>query len=84
MAVDTTPELIQFEHFIRENVAKGKLISPEEALDLWRSENPNPLDASNLVLAIREALADMAAGDLGVPIDEFDRAFRQRHGLPLT
>jgi hypothetical protein len=35
------------------------------------------------VAAVRESLADMAAGDNGVPLDEFDREFRAKHGLPL-
>jgi hypothetical protein len=44
-----------------------------------RDEVPADLDA---VEAIREALADMDAGDHGTPLEEFDREFRRRHGLP--
>jgi hypothetical protein len=34
------------------------------------------------VAAIKEALDDLANGDRGIPFEEFDRAFRQRHDLP--
>lgn len=44
--------------------------------------NPNPDDFADAVHALRDALADMEAGDCGVPLDEFDREFRRRHGLP--
>jgi hypothetical protein len=54
---------------------------PEEALDLWRAEHPLMDEDDNAVAAVKEALTDMAAGDLGRPWEEFDREFRQRHGL---
>ena len=34
------------------------------------------------VEAVREALADMANGDTGKPLDQFVREFRQRYNLP--
>ncbi len=33
--------------------------------------------------AIQEALQDMANGDKGIPFEEFDRDFRERHRLPI-
>ncbi len=32
--------------------------------------------------ALSEALTDMEAGDHGIPLEEFDRKFRQRHSIP--
>ncbi len=34
------------------------------------------------ILAIEEALDDLAKGDCGVSFEDFDRDFRKRHGLP--
>jgi hypothetical protein len=82
MAVDPAAELARFQEFVAHQVAKGLAITPEEALDLWRLDNPNPDDFGETVEALREALADIAARDRGVPLEEFDREFRRRHGLP--
>jgi hypothetical protein len=74
-------ELSNFHHFVGEQLARGDdSLSPEDVLDLWRGQHPDPAmeDATE---AIREALDDFAAGDRGRPIAEFDREFRQRHGL---
>lgn len=32
--------------------------------------------------AIQEAIDDLANGDRGMPFEEFDRQFRERHNLP--
>lgn len=34
------------------------------------------------LMAIREALEDMANGDQGKSLEEFDRDFRKQHGIP--
>jgi hypothetical protein len=80
MSIDPTAELARFHEFIASHMAKGNRFSPEEALDLWRAENPSPDDAAETVQALRDALADMDVGDHGVPLEEFDRAFRRTHG----
>ena len=53
--------------------ASAALISPEQALALWREEQET-------IAAVREGLADVNAGRTK-PLDQFDREFRQRHGL---
>lgn len=73
-------ELNRFNHFLTEQINLGATLSPEEALDAWRAENPPEDD--DTVEVLREALAAMKAGDRGMPLEEFDRDFRQRHGLP--
>lgn len=74
-------ELTSFHRFISEQLSVGHgNVSPEEALDLWRSKHP-AADADEDVLAVQEALADMENGDDGLPHEEFDRDFRLRHGL---
>jgi hypothetical protein len=74
-------ELAQFQQFIANQVATGSTISPEEALDLWRQENPLQSTFEEDVLALRAALADLDAGERGIPLAEFEKEFRRRYGL---
>ena len=83
MATGTQGELSGFHDFLSGKLTSGTAqLSPEEALDLWRAEHPEANDFPNDVAALREALADMEAGDDGLPLEEFDRKFRQRHAIP--
>jgi hypothetical protein len=75
-------ELKDFHDFLASKLAAGDVaLSPEEALDQWRGEHPSIAAFDQDVAALQEALADMEAGDRGLPIDDFDQRFRQRHGL---
>ena len=67
--------LESFHHFVGKQLQSGLagMLSPEQALALWREEQAS-------LTAIREGLADVDAGRI-TPLDEFDRDFRQRHGL---
>jgi hypothetical protein len=83
MASDTTSELAAFVQFLTARLGSGaNELSPEEALDLWRSAHPEPNQYAEDAAAIRAALKDMEAGDLGLPLSDFDGEFRQRHNLP--
>lgn len=76
------PELIEFHQFVGQRLAAGTVdLSPEEALDEWRSTHPSAEALRDDVTAVREALADMAAGDRGKPLADFYRDFDARHGL---
>jgi hypothetical protein len=76
-------ELTAFHAFIGEQIKQRNFgLSPEEVLDLWRSDYPLPEDFEETVEALREALDDLKAGDLGRPFEEFDAEFRARHNLP--
>jgi hypothetical protein len=57
-------------------------LTPEECLQLWRAENPTPTELHKSVAAVKEALADMEAGDTGKPFDEFVEEFRTKHNIP--
>jgi hypothetical protein len=57
-------------------------MTPEEALDEWRRQNPSVEAEEEDAAAIQEALDDLANGDRGMPFEEFDRQFRERHSLP--
>jgi hypothetical protein len=83
MSSDLNLDLHRFHLFVGQKLATGEAsISPEDALDQWRAENRSPEEIADEIAAVREALEDMAQGDVGVPLVDFDRAFRQRHGLP--
>jgi hypothetical protein len=83
MPIDTTKELLDFHRFLTDKLhGNGTELSPEEALDEWRRQNPQRAAVDEDVAAIQEALDDMAKGDRGIPFDQFDRDFRKRHNLP--
>lgn len=68
-------ELASFQQFLTGQTGD---ISPEEALDMWRTAHPLEDDFDEAVAALREAFADMEADDTGIPIADFDREFRSR------
>lgn len=81
MAIDPNQELARFHDFLGDCLSQGDALTPEDALALWRIENPAFWEIEETVLAVQESLADMEAGDTGMPLDEFVEQFRQRHGL---
>jgi len=82
MATQVDPELSRFRDFIVEKLTSGdELLTPEEALDLWRLENPVSEEFAETVAALRQSLADVQGGDRGITLEEFDRMFREKHGL---
>jgi hypothetical protein len=84
MSAQITEELRDFHRFLDEKLSNGQTqISPEEALDEWRSLHPEGQVWEEDIAAIREALADLDSGERGIPFDEFDREFRQRYQLPI-
>ena len=82
MATGTQGELPSFHDFLSQKLTSDAAqLSPEEALDLWREEHPTADNYSDNVAAVKEALVDMEAGDHGLPLEQFDRKFRQRHSI---
>ena len=82
MSRDAENELANFHLFVAERLERGEQeLSPEQALDMWRAEHPDPEECGDTVQALREAIADMEAGDTGVPLDQFDHEFRERHNI---
>lgn len=83
MSVQVADELRSFHEFVAEKLSVGPSgLSPEEALDLWRTTNPDPDELQESVAAIREALNDIEAGDKGRPADEVVNDLRSRLQLP--
>lgn len=82
MSVDVNQELRSFHEFVAEQLRLGvPYSSPEEVVYAWRLRNRSPEEMAEDVQAVREALADMEAGDTGRPFEEFDREFRKRHNI---
>lgn len=83
MTTRPAADLADFHRFLSEKVRNGQTsLSPEQALDEWRTHQPDPLAIEEDLAAIQEALDDARQGDVGVLMDEFDRDFRARHNLP--
>ena len=85
MSIDANQEFQSFHNFIGQQLGSGMAaLSPEEALEAWRLQNRSQDEMEEDVQAVREALADMAGGDLGMPVDEYLAAFRKRHRIDET
>ena len=48
---------------------------------MWRSDHPITEFEDDATEALKEVLASMSAGDVGIPIEEFEREFRRRNGI---
>jgi hypothetical protein len=82
MSTDAHHELLSFHQFVGEQLNAGQpCLSPEEALEAWRLQNRSPEEYAEDVQAVREALADMEAGDTGTPAEIYLAEFRKRHNL---
>ena len=80
MASQHDSELAQFHDFVGQQLTGSPQLTPEEALDLWRASHPQGDDYEETILALRESLADLEAGNRGQPADEFFRELRKRRG----
>ena len=78
MATDQPGDLARFDRFIGEQLDKQADLTPDETLVLWHETHVDD-EEDDLIDAARAALEAMRAGDVGVPLEEFDREFRRRH-----
>ena len=78
MSTDSFNDLAAFVTFAQSQLrGDGADLSPEDCLALYRSQSASAED----IAAVREALDAMHRGDVGVPLEEFDREFRKRNGI---
>lgn len=83
MATDRLNDLRAFRDFADRKLARGEDdLTLDEALDLWETENRDD-DRAATAQAVREALDDMRAGDVGVPASEAIAAGTISHNGPL-
>lgn len=78
MTTSRTSQLAEFHRFVGKilDTESAEMISPEDVLSRWRQHQET-------LAAIREGLADIEAGRM-TPLEDFDREFRQRHGIEGT
>ena len=82
MATDRANDLRAFLDFAVANLAgDGVDLTLDEALTRWELEHETEAEKSQTIQAVREGLDDLRAGR-SRPFDEFDREFRERHGIP--
>jgi hypothetical protein len=82
--VSTTHQDIQsFAQFAEQQLSKGgSELSIDELFDMWRAANPSAEELVKSVVAVKAALADMEAGDTGIPADEHLARLRSKFNIP--
>ena len=79
MSAVVANELERFHQFVEDKLGSSSAdLTPEEVLSEWRATHPSPDDLSESVVAIKQALADMRAGDRGRPAEQVIAELRQR------
>jgi hypothetical protein len=82
MIQQNAEELREFHQFVGHKLDQGAAkLSPEEVLDEWRDLHPDERENDNspeVVRAVRQALADMDAGDRGTAAAEVLAELRNR------
>lgn len=58
-------------------------LTMDELCHLWQAEKPTPEEYADCVAALKEAIADMEAGDRGEPVEEALREIHDRLGLVI-
>jgi hypothetical protein len=69
----------EFHQFLGECLQQGQSFAcAEAAVEAWRDLHPVEDDAT---ADLQAALQQLASGDPGLTLEEFDRQFRSRHGV---
>lgn len=85
MTTDRANDLAAFRNFIDERLAQGgSSLTPAQCLELWEIENTPDEERAATVQAVREALEEMRAGDIGVPAEAFLAELRHKYNLSPT
>ena len=79
MTAAVANELERFHLFVEAKLGSSSAdLSPEDVLSEWRTTHPLSDDLSESVVAVKQALADMRAGDRGRPAEQVIAELRQR------
>jgi len=83
MATERANDLRAFRDFADAKLSNGGAeMTLDEAIALWDIENAPEDERAATVEAVKEALADMRAGDTGVPARDFLAEMRCKYQLP--
>ncbi len=81
MTTDRINDVRAFRSFLDEKLSnEGANLTLDEALGLWEYENASDEQRAETRGAIQQGFADVEAGRVR-PLEDFDREFRQKHGL---
>jgi hypothetical protein len=72
---------VKSKDFIDDQLAGATVPTVDQVIARWDSENGTAEDTCATVQALREALADMDAGDTGIPVHEALLELRRKHHL---
>jgi hypothetical protein len=82
VAIERANDARAFGDFLNANLGGDEEnLTLNEYLDLWDFENTTNEAKEETLRAIQQGLADADAGR-SKPLDEFDREFRRKNGLP--
>lgn len=82
MATDSTSDSHAFYDYLGSRLQDGRAEeSPEALVQEWRMQQ-GEFEATEA--ALREAIADMEAGDNGRPLNEVAEEIRRKHGFSST
>lgn len=83
MSTDSN-ELVAFHEFLTNQLqASSASLTPEQCLDLWRSEHPTDQELQQSTSAVDQSLQDMHAGDHGVSARALIEQARSACGMRL-
>jgi len=83
--MSTRTELERFHQFATEQLDLSDFEpSLDELYQMWRTSHLAADELAESVQAVQSALADMAAGDSGIPADDHLAELRCRYGIPVT
>lgn len=82
MAIEPANDPRAFHDFLGAKLSNGGAdLTLDDLLSLWTYENSTEEEKEESIRAIQRGLDDLHAGRTR-PFEEFDREFRERHGLP--
>ena len=83
MATECANDLRAFKRFVEVQLANGGAdLKLDEKLARWEDENETDEERSATVEGLKEALADMEAGDTGIPARVAIAELRRKRQLP--
>ena len=79
----TAQDIHNFAQFASRQLSMGGSdLTIDELFVIWRAGTSSADDLAQSVAAVKAALVDMEAGDLGIPADDHLARLRSRFGIP--